>query len=131
MQSLRRLRRLVALATLAGWTLLHVQNLAYACPMDASAPDTPAALASETAAPQTSAAYELAAPCGEHCATRHSVLALPAPAVPVGLAPPLALRVDPAPLSVATLLAARDFSERRAERGDAVPLLIHIQVFRE
>ena len=131
MQSLRRLRRLIALVALAGWGLLHVQTLAYACPMDAGALDTFAAAGSATAAPQTSDAGELAAPCGEHCATRHSVLALPAPVVPAGLASTLALRVDPAPLSVATLLAARVFSDRRAERGDAVPLLIHIQVFRE
>ena len=127
MRKMRSLRRLIALATLVGWGLLQVAVAAYACPMESGQPAT----ASSMAAADSTDASDGAPPCGEHCATQHSVgsPAIPAamPAVPV--AP--SIRVAPATVVADTLHAARQHSERRITRGDPVPLLVKLQVFRE
>ena len=128
MRKLRSLRRLIALATLVGWGLLQVAVTAYACPMDSG---QPAAASSMAAAADPVDASDAAPPCGEHCATQHSVssLALPAamPAVPMGPS----IRVAPTSVLAETLNASRQHSERRITRGDPGPLLVKLQVFRE
>jgi len=127
MRKLRSLRRLIALATLVGWALLQVAVTTYACPMQA----TPsAAMASVPAAlPDTSP--DDSAPCAEHCATQHAVGSPALPAAMPPLAIPSSMRVAPATIVAETFDSAWQRNERRAARGDPVPLLVKLQVFRE
>jgi hypothetical protein len=126
MRKLRSLRRLIALATLVGWALLQVAATAQACPLDAAGPVAPLSAAAD---PMGMA--DEAPPCGEHCATQHSVgsSALPGPMPALSLAP--AMRVAAASVDAEVFHAARQHSERRITRGDAVSLLVRLRVFRE
>lgn len=125
MGSLRSLRRLIALTTLVGWAMLQVAVTVYACPMNA------AASASMEAMADADAPSDAAPPCAEHCATQHSIGPSLLPAVMPALAVQPPIWVAPAPLVAATYQATRQHVERRNARGDPVPLLVKLQVFRE
>jgi len=125
MRKLRSLRRLIAMATLVGWAFLQVAVTVYACPMDVSQSYSMATMA------DPDASTDLSPPCGEHCSTQHSMGAslLPAAMPAIPLQPPI--WVAPAPIVAATYEATRQHVERRKARGDPVPLLVKLQVFRE
>ena len=127
MRTLRSLRRLIALTTLAGWALLQIAMTAYACPVEAG-PDGAMASAIATYAIDGS---DHAPPCAEHCATKHSVGSPALPAAMPALDIPAFIRVAPATIAAETFDSARQHSERRTARGDPVPLLVKLQVFRE
>ena len=126
MRKLRSLRRLIALATLVGWGLLQVAVTAYACPMASAEPVNVSTMA---AGPVD--ASEDAPPCAEHCATQHSVGSPALPAAMPAFAIQPSIRVAPATIATETFDSARQHSERRTARGDPVPLLLKLQVFRE
>jgi len=127
MRTMRSLRRLIALATLVGWALLPVALTAYACPIEAGLAGAAASAGGADSVDST----EPSAPCAEHCATRHAVgspaLTAAMPALP--LQP--SLRVTPATVAAETYHSTRQHAERRTARGDPVPLLLQLQVFRE
>jgi hypothetical protein len=125
MASLRSLRRLIALTTLVAWAMLQVAVTVYACPMDAG-PST-----SSAATADADASADAAPPCGEHCVTQHTIGPSLHPATMPALAVQPAIWVAPAPIVAATYEAARQHVERRKARGDPVPLLVKLQVFRE
>jgi len=127
MRKLRSLRRLIALATLVGWALLQVAVAAYACPMQAGPSDVMAT----AMAVDPMDGSDAMPPCAEHCATQHSVSSPALPAAMPAFAIQPAIRVAPSSLPAETFDSAWQRSERRTARGDPVPLLLKLQVFRE
>ena len=126
MRKLRSLRRLIALATLVGWGLLQVAVTAYACPIGSPDAVVMAAMAADPV--DTS---DVAPPCAEHCATQHSVGSPALPGAMPAFAIQPSIRVAPATTTAEAFDSARQHSERRTARGDSVPILLELQVFRE
>jgi hypothetical protein len=126
MRKLRSLRRLIALTTLVGWALLQVAVTAYACPMESA---QPVAMSSVAGEPMTTS--NDVPPCAEHCATQHSVSSHAIPAAMPAFPAVTPIRVAPSTIVAETIHAARQHAERRTTRGDPVPLLVKLQVFRE